>query len=112
MSGIPAWAVPGARVVCVDDVFSEGHKRICAALPIAGGVYTIRKVTFVDGADTAPAVLLEEVVNEYTETMLRGFLWRGEPRFGLRRFRPLHTLETDISEHFSQHLHVREPERV
>jgi hypothetical protein len=100
MSGIPSWAVKGARVICIDDVFSESHRRLCRTLPVSGATYTLRKVSFVADVDVAPCVLLEEVANEHVEHLQRGILWRGEPRFALRRFRPLHTLESDLEAHF------------
>ena len=42
MSGIPAWAVKGAKVVCVDDDFPADAYHISERLPTKGQVYTVR----------------------------------------------------------------------
>ena len=99
---IPSWAHAGAKVVCVDDNFvGQPAERLGCSLPVRGKTYTIRQITFVEGADVGPGVLLEEVANAYVEYPSGRFLWRGEPCFGLRRFRPVITIEDDLKAHFA-----------
>lgn len=54
-----AWCV-GQRIVCIDGSFPSKATEVCDALPINGGIYTIRAVreTYED-----VALLLKEIVN-------------------------------------------------
>ncbi len=55
---------PGERVVCVNGKFDPLHKRIYSALPVEGGLYTVRECSI--GRSTTGVsyrVLLVELVN-------------------------------------------------
>lgn len=92
MSGIPAWARVGAKVVCVRRAFNAVTLR--HKYPLCGHTYTIRKVTR-DSVSNEPIILLEEVVNTTWE--IPSSL---EPGFPIRYFRPLitRTLEQDAAQ--------------
>jgi hypothetical protein len=87
MSALPSWAVPGARVVCVDDspgCFGE-------AAPFAkGDILTIEGL---------------HPYNRSVELVECKYYWGGRSLpFLVDRFRPLVTLEDDIANHFQAHL--------
>jgi len=86
---IPAWARVGAKVVCVrsDPPRSDPLRR--------GAVYTIARVYVDDEIGSGPYVDLVEVA--------RVGWW-------LKRFRPLITIEDDISAHFAHLLNVTAPQ--
>lgn len=50
MNGIPAWAVPGAKVVCVDGMpswnYFKGRPAKYSALPVLGEIYTISQAVW------------------------------------------------------------------
>lgn len=79
MSGIPAWCVPGARVVCVD---ASSHSRARHQLT-HGETYTIREVGRF-GSDCG--VWLREITNppEFYGHLLRDY----EPGWRADRFAP------------------------
>lgn len=93
---IPSWAKVGAKVVCVDD--TPRLNRVSVHNGDFGGltrgqIYTIRGYGSAGGYAT---LVLSEID-------------RGIPENGFNpaRFRPVKTIEDDISEHFAQHLTVR-----
>jgi hypothetical protein len=69
------WQI-GQKVVCVNESFSSEAAKVCNALPMKGGVYTIRAVrkTCED-----VALLLKEVVNTRE-------IYSREPGFWQQRF--------------------------
>lgn len=95
MSGMPSWAVKGRKVVCVDD--SPGrhpHQVPNTKKPTVGPIYVILD-TIVDGNFG----LCLEV------TGADGF-------WAVDRFKPLITIEDDISTHFAALLDVKQPSPV
>lgn len=81
MSGIPAWAVPGAKVVCVDDSPPTSDKAHFHQKWLqAGNIYVIRAAYV--GADGEVGVCLGEIVSVFRPELGR------EQGFYLRRFRP------------------------
>ena len=80
--GIPAWAVPGARVVCVDSGNPEAHVLaavIGLAMPRKGDVYTVTRAFW--SIEGGPAILVDEcpVATELC----------GDIGFPITHFRPL-----------------------
>ena len=71
----------GLKVVCIDDSFSDEQIATCNALPVRGGVYTIRAVRIACRESDQPemAILLNEIVN----TRL---IYGKEPGFWFSRF--------------------------
>ncbi len=112
MRAIPSWARVGARVVCVDDTNWQsfdvtGRLRTPDYwgfnLPTIGEVYTIRDI---DNRAGGVVVMLVEVDN-------RGVTPNPiEIGFALHRFKPLVTIEDDISTHFAALLDVKQPSPV
>jgi len=101
---MPSWARVGAKVVCVDPNPSWANV-LWAATPAKDCIYTIREI--VDG----DAILVEEIRNVDAAVHLNdGTYRRGEPCFGIWRFRPLITQQDDIATHFKALLDV--PEQV
>lgn len=99
MSGIPSWAVKGAKVVCVDATPNQ-----FGVLLTKGDVYTVRGISVMDTYGEN-GLLLEEVSTG------GAFSWNGEEvGFAFRRFRPAITQSDDISTHFSHHLHA--PQKI
>ena len=102
MSGIPSWAVRGAKVVCIDGA-ERSSKTVDGWAPKTGGIYTIRSTFFAEGWNCW-YLRLEEYVAD-------GVFWRGiEPGWDLPRFRPLITEQDDLETHFKALLDV--PEQV
>jgi len=102
MSGIPAWAYRGAKVVCVDDAMRGDTTGI--ELPKLDQTYTIRHViwnTYWRGWQTR----LVEVVNQ-PQLYNIGFV---EAAWNLSRFKPLITQQDDLEAHFNQFLHHTTP---
>ena len=95
MSGIPSWAVRGARVVCIDASGFEGDFGDWGGTyPVLNGVYTIR------GFDTDfGGFLLVEIP--------------GPAAWSYRRFKPAVTARDDLEAHFTSLLHqpvsIKEP---
>lgn len=98
-SGLPSWAVRGAKVVVVGY---RGPGARSGAHPLKmGDIYTIRDVLY--GPESGlPCIRLVEIRRSPVRTSLGVY----EPMYRLRGFRPLHTIETDISEHFAELLNV------
>jgi hypothetical protein len=89
--GIPSWAVKGAKVVCIErNWFAAGPSDIDAPDPVFGEIYTIRGII----ADADYESGWGAWLTEFSECGC----------YDLIGFRPVHTLETDISEHFAQFL--------
>jgi hypothetical protein len=87
MSGIPSWAVKGARVVCVEDLWA-GRCTGWITPPCVGTIYTIEGVTAQSCNEwRGPFVTLVEIDSE-------------PYGFELSAFRPLITLEDDLEAHF------------
>jgi hypothetical protein len=100
MSAIPAWARVGAKVVCISDTTSSWRRSLTV-----GETYTIR-ATAIDYRDR-PGCWLEEIKNETVQTAHDGMVELG---YVLTRFRPLVSLESDITTHFEQFLHT--PQKI
>lgn len=93
MSDIPSWARVGAKVVCVD---ARGASELDER-----GTYTISRID--DGfAIGGIGVWLVEAAPISVR-------WHNYQGFRLSRFRPLVTLEDDITTYFADLLDVREP---
>lgn len=99
--GIPAWAVKGAKVVCIagGDPNGPGFKLV-GGYPVTGGVYTIRSVT---DRGRGGKVLLR--LAEFRPFIHNGNEWGG---WDADRFRPLVTQQDDIEAHFFHLLDARE----
>lgn len=71
-----------SKVVCIDDRFPPGINDIFNALPVQGGVYTVRDIVPAQTFQLAPTcgVLLAELVNRPNRHGI-------EPGFDPRRFR-------------------------
>ena len=97
--GIPSWARVGAKVVCVDASLAPGMRWFDNEAPVEGEVYTITDVGY-DHEVRKVTVYLAEICRGPTHVLFYG----RDLGYWLGRFRPVHTLETDISEHFQQFL--------
>ncbi len=91
MTSIPAWAVKGARVVCVKDFRRSVRVRDLGfrGLPEVNAVYEIHGV---------------EYWPEYSAVTLMLVGFPEEQGFDVVGFRPVKTIEDDISEHFAIYL--------
>ena len=78
----------GQVVVCVNGG-NWSPDYMLLRRPKAGGVYTIRQVYW--GAENAPSVLLNEIVNEARPHLTIDGLARTEPGFRASRFRAAET---------------------
>ena len=86
------WAVPGAKVVCVDDSIGSagpppnGYEWMGKVEVKSGKTYTVQSVQ-INPLTNRPCISLVEVPS------------RGDLDFGywVARFRPLHTQETDVA---------------
>lgn len=107
MSGVPAWAVRGAKVVCVDpNPWWYGPEARGANVPVKDAVYTIREIVFGD------AVLLEEIRNAPRLIEVDGGgLTIGEPCFAIARFRPVIAKKSEAEDLalFRHHIDQRLP---
>lgn len=92
MGVIPPWAVPGAKVVCVEPSPAASFYG-WEKLPVVGEVYTIRDIVFPDGG--TPCIRLDEISNAVSEY----FYGPAECSFKIARFRPLisKTQEQDVA---------------
>jgi hypothetical protein len=107
MSGLPSWARVGAKVICILSDWTPDERAAYrdVSFPVEGATYTIREVTttYWDGV---VCLRLEEICNPV-------IMWRdgaAEAAFDVGRFRPLHTLETDLEAHFTELLTIRNPQ--
>jgi hypothetical protein len=98
---IPAWAVKGAKVVCVDAFEASGWINGSDPL-VSGRVYTVERAIISPRTGEA-MLLLAEAKRSKMFIEYAGF----EAGYYASRFRPVKTIEDDISEHFAQHLTVR-----
>ena len=90
MSGIPSWAVKGARVVCVSDYWDSHLDAMDLPNPVRGEIYVIDSVDKDENATGGIGVYLV------------GF--PEDAFYSLENFRPVKTIEDDISEHFAVYL--------
>lgn len=109
MTGIPSWAVKGAKCVCVRTQPPE-RRVVGAVYPLVGEVYTIRKVVIctIGMRSGLPSLLLEEITNDTSiNPLVIGVESSLEAAMPIDAFRPLvtRTQEQDIAEHFSGFLH-------
>lgn len=102
MSGIPSWAVRGAKVVAIEA--SSKPKRNETNV-VVGFTYTIREVVVFEGYGAGLRV--EEIVNPIVGSTV-GFLERAFP---IEMFRPLVPQKTEAEDlaHFRHHLDQRQP---
>ncbi len=112
---VPSWAVPGAKVVCVDadspakGVRSrEGRGWGVGENPVEGQVYIVSSA-WLDREGIAVAEFFGLVRSNESCRQ-----WDEHLGYGLWRFRPLVTRsqEQDIAEHFSHHRDQRVPEKA
>ncbi len=98
MSGaIPSWVKVGAKVICVDARSGIFVPANASFRPDLGGlrrgeIYTIREVGICPNWNRQ-SVWLEEIHRPEDVG--------GESGFAIERFRPVKTIEDDISEHFA-----------
>lgn len=85
MSGIPSWARPGVKVVCVRPPFGTGYD--WESHPEISGIYTIREVVVVGDRTGLRLVEIVNMEAAYRESFT-------EVVFLVHRFRPL----TEVSE--------------
>ena len=98
--GLPAWAVKGAKVVCVGtDPWFEPNGPLSA--PTLGDTLTIRECVWID---KFAAVRFDEHVNPPRYRASLGRL--EEYAFELKFFRPLISQQDDIEAHFKALLNV------
>lgn len=84
------WAVPGAKVVCVDMSNTDGRRWYCPAPPSEGEVYSIRS--------TGPSLHKRDGLNLLIEGHPNPLLSTGKDiGFQAWRFRPIHTQESDVA---------------
>lgn len=102
--GIPAWAVPGARVVCVDDAVRAEYVWFDGEAVISGAVYTITRALIDSDGD---AILHLAEVERHEDSRR---LWGKDVGYGIWRFRPVHTLESDMEAHFTALLSTPVPQ--
>ena len=106
MSGIPAWASPGKKVVCLNTSWVKGEtmplmkfiRGLIFGYPIAGGVYVVTRAGY--GVETDSPVI-----------ELRG--WRGY-FFQVANFRPVvdeQAMQRDVAL-FRKHLTQNVPEGI
>ena len=99
MIGIPAWARIGAKVACIDAYWNGWT----TGLPLTkDATYTIVDVVYTGGRypDVCGySLLLKETTNP-----------SGGIGFGVERFRPLVSLESDLTAHFNALLHT--PQKI
>jgi len=108
-AGIPSWARVGAKVVCIAGaamIAAAAAKRPWGKFPFAGGVYAIRGI--VTGTDGVANLLLVGVENPPMESTVGLVEWG----FPSRYFRPLVTLEDDITTYFAELLDVPAGQKV
>lgn len=95
MSGIPAWAVRGAKVVCVER--GEERNRGFVTYPVVGQVYTIRQV--LDHPYGGAGIRLVEIENPALPYVVKAgdTPRKHEASWMLHRFQPVitRTLEQD-----------------
>lgn len=109
MSGIPAWARAGAKVVCIVDMprLERARRNYPGfGLPEPQKIYTIRD--WVIGTNDVVNLRLVEIVNRPMYSTVGTVEWG----FSIQFFRPLITLEDDISTHFAALLDVKQPSPV
>lgn len=100
MSGIPSWCRKGTRVVCInaDDIWeADGVSRL-----VCGAEYIIEAVDASASWGVGP-------VRHGVGVHIVGANRRCGMPYGVFRFRPLVTLEDDITTYFADLLDVREP---
>lgn len=102
MSGIPAWAVPGAKVVCIRTM----TRRNGGPVPVVGQTYVVRHPHVSPFGDAV--IGLEEIVDPLANYKLAPGLG---PFWLVEWFRPLVTRsqEQDIATHFRDLLRQPEP---
>jgi len=96
MSGLPIWARPGVKVVCVDDSNQDDgrHDRKI----VAGGIYVIRE-TMISNLGN-PGVRLVGIAGSINRFSGRETGWH------IHRFRPLVSIEDDLAAHFNHLLDI------
>ena len=107
---LPSWVFRGAKVVCVDNSVSSKSNSFKdpTEWPVVGQIYTIKDI-FVQ--DVSWAIDLEEICR--TEFAMTYWSARGlRAGYGLYRFRPVKTVETDMEEHFQKFLDTQIPADV
>lgn len=105
MSGLPSWARVGAKVVCVDDSnqcwpWYAPEQDECV---VKDGIYVIESAGIYFDFESG-----EDYVGLTVCGVRRVDGVRNVP-FDISRFRPLVTLEDDITTYFAELLDVREP---
>jgi hypothetical protein len=105
MSGaIPAWAVRGAKVVCVNDRPLPGSIWWDDA-PQKGAIYTVERARVL--ATGEPVLYLSEIARSPATILEHG----GETGYGIFRFRPVHSIDdprADVAL-FKHHLDQHQP---
>lgn len=100
MTGIPIWARVGAKCVCVDasgtNPFADGSGWREDA-PTVGAIYTI-SATWIDEGTGAPVAEFVELQRSSRSCDIHGAVLG----YGIYRFRPLVTLEDDITTYFAE----------
>lgn len=108
MSGIPSWARPGVKVVCVDDSCGPKEEWLPGEAPEKGQIYTIERA-FSYSNDRVVLWLRE--IQRHPNVVIR---W-GDNGYFIHRFRPLtevsETDETEAELYHKKHLHARRSER-
>lgn len=86
-----SWAVPGRKVVCVLGGIIDARPRVLrlSPTPVQGEVYTITHIKHDDPEYGGLRLILKERPN--LDSKGRDHGW------GIIRFRPLHTVETDVA---------------
>lgn len=96
MSGVPSWARPGVKVVCINDAVIPGVGTFWAGVvPPRGTVCTVRRAY--RHSDGNAVLEIVEYPNE----------WGGsEWGWLVERFRPVRTIEDDLAAHFTHLLDI------
>lgn len=97
--------MPGTKVVCIDDTFSDAVKALYTELPKKDSTYTVRDVRpgiALDNQTHEVAVLLEELTNPPNTAKIP-----QERAFNIERFVPLDpNFEVEIEEEAKPIKHI------
>lgn len=98
MSGIPAWARVGAKVVCIDDGAGRFERDFPGDHVLRNGeVYTLAALSL---EFETPAIQVQELPRILEDR----FGYTHEVWMRLPRFRPVKTQEDDLEAHFRVYL--------
>ena len=101
--------LPGSKVVCINDTFSDAVKALYTALPVKDATYTVRDVRpgiALDNKTHEVAVLLEELTNPLNTAKVP-----QERAFNIERFAPLTPLTLEDEEEHAEPIKEAKPRK-